>query len=104
MTNELKERLEALSADLTEAKSHGNVVSSTILGAALQELLVSAFKAGDLITRQELDEAVAAEREGMVGDTAKLLQQWFIKGLSSEKMQDAPFVAARARSEQKGGA
>lgn len=47
--------------------------------------------------------AVAKEREAMAGDTVKLLQQWFVKGVATEKMQDAPFVAARARSEQKEG-
>ena len=103
MTNELKERLEALSKKANvDAQFPDYSISSNEMDLFVE--LRGLYASGDLITRQELDEAVAAEREGMVGDTAKLLQQWFIKGLSSEKMQDAPFVAARARSEQEGGA
>ena len=89
MTNDLKERLEALSAGATQGTWAWKETSKidcgyvgeddwpTVLHGAYHEgavdecdadgllcsTLVNAFRSGDLITRQELDEAVAAERE-----------------------------------------
>ena len=94
MTNELKERLEALSAEATSGPwdntgthgkptdfgvyaPQGRSICSTggfadgkdityrqnVANAQFIAAVSNAFRSGDLITRQELDEAVAAERE-----------------------------------------
>jgi hypothetical protein len=136
MTNDLKERLEALSAGATQGTWAWKETSKidcgyvgeddwpTVLHGAYHEgavdecdadgllcsTLVNAFRSGDLITRQELDEAVIAEREGCLNAVLKGSPRFGPEGPStSEEYGESEGFrisaqAIRARSEQKGGA
>lgn len=83
MGNDLRERLEALSAGATQGEwrnveahpayiradagltitGNGYRRSDAALNAKLCMTLVNAFRSGDLVTRSEMEEAVAKERE-----------------------------------------
>ena len=66
MTNELKERLEALTERYVTADkqrrqqgTHANDVRLSAARNDLKGVVFSAYRSGDLITRQEMEEAVA---------------------------------------------
>ena len=153
MTNDLKERLEALSAGATQGTWAWKETSKidcgyvgeddwpTVLHGAYHEgavdecdadgllcsTLVNAFRSGDLITLQELDEAgakahemfnqrrdeirdeclqaadraVAAEREAII---AEIKDSRPDRPLQARVKCDEILAIIRARSEQKGGA
>lgn len=130
MTNELRERLEALSAGATQGEwrnveahpayiradagltitGNGYRRSDAALNAKLCMTLVNAFRSGDLVTRQEMEEAVAKavaeEREAcaeLCEERAEVLDDMGIEmeccvGTANNCADDI-----RARSEQKEG-
>ena len=126
MTNDLKERLDALSAEAAGSPlytpkslfgpySYANIYSGASKSIFAERMgqkdakfvcdLINAYRSGDLITRQELEEAVAAEREGCLNAVEECaytpdndIEEAFVDGVSASE------EAIRARSEQKGGA
>ena len=133
MTNELKKRLEALSRKATgghwqvdlrgrKAFSHEDGLALTskysdaVANLRISSELVNAFRSGDLITRQELEEAVAAERESIQPEIIDVYADGALHpptGWSEEEKEHwqtggldhltAVTSAIRARSEQKEG-